>query len=386
MQIQQVKLKSLKTNEMFQKRYFLPFLTLLFACNSLFAQDPNYAGPAKMYVTNYYRDAAEAKKLIASNSFTGANNRIAYMEKSVASIKTKDPAYNVAPLESEIADLKNQLAAAEAKETQRIADNSTNAWAEIELNKTLDYLFKDASFHVGTFEDDIQKAKKELEDYVSKTNFVLEKTNSADPSYIPYIQRTAAGQDQYIADKKRLLADVSSKEYFEGAYYEIRLHQAFWDAARKIYPAEKSFESAYQKITSFIAEVGSMEDVAKIAAANETEKIAARKMESPIATDLVISQSFIDLFNAKFSAKYGTVLRCVLLQENWTIERNELTGIVTGRNRAAQIAYKGADGKCYLLSNVVYLYEEFVGDKFINRVLIYNGLGGQEMLCENVKN
>ncbi len=349
------------------------------------AQDPNYSGPAKMYVNNYFKDAVQAKKLIESKSYIGAQTKITYMEKSVATIKTKDPKYDTNSMETEIAELKVQLEAGEKNEEKRLEDNRAAQWSELDLRNTMDYLFKNANFQVGTFEDDIEEAKKTLAEYKEKTDFVLEKTQTPDPEYIRYIERAAYGLDQHIADWKNLLADISTTDHFQGAFYEMRLHQAHWDAAKRIYPSEKSFASCYDKITTYINEVGSMDKVAQIATDNDKDKIANRKMEAPVAKDATFEKSFTDLFNAKFQSKYGVVLKCVLLQENWTTERNQLTSVVTGRNRAAQIAYKGADGKCYLLSNVVYLYEEYVGGQFINRVLVYNGLGGSEMLCENVK-
>ena len=75
----------------------------------------------------------------------------------------------------------------------------------------------------------------------------------------------------------------------------------------------------------------------------------------------------------------------MLTQDGWTTERHKISGIVTGRNRTAKMVYKAKDGKCYLLADQVFYYEEFIGGKFTNRQIIYSGQGGQEMLCENVK-
>lgn len=91
-------------------------------------------------------------------------------------------------------------------------------------------------------------------------------------------------------------------------------------------------------------------------------------------------------FNGKYGNTYkGTALKAVLLQDGWTIERHNISGVITGRNRIGQLAYKGADGKCYLLPNPIYIYQAYIGGSFSNTEVIYNGFSGEEMLCENVK-
>ncbi len=358
------------------------YTVLLLTSMNSFGQDTDYVGPAKMYVTNYYKSSTETKKLIEMGSLVGAETKIGYMEKSVASIKTKDPAYNVSKMESEIAGFKEDLAAAKIADQARRDAVHTDGWAALDLDKALAYLFKESNLQVGTY--DIEEAKAQITTFAEKTSFILEKTDAPDPAYIRYIEKGALDLDSDIDGWKQELGQVNTKELFEAAYYEMRLHQAYWESARKIYPAQKSFEANYQKVTTCINEVGTMEQIEKIATENDKKQIADRRLKPAVLNDAALEKSITDLFNKHFKTTYGSVLKCVLLQEIWTIERNELTGVVTGRNQAAQIAYKGSDGECYLLSGVIFLNEEYVGGQFINRTISYGGHGGSMMLCENV--
>ncbi len=91
-----------------------------------------------------------------------------------------------------------------------------------------------------------------------------------------------------------------------------------------------------------------------------------------------------------FNKVYGTsrnvtALKAVLTQDGWTTLRNSLTGIIIGRQRTAKLAYKGSDGKCYLLPDYVFIHEDYNGSSFTNTGAVFNGLDGEEMLCENVK-
>jgi hypothetical protein len=132
--------------------------------------------------------------------------------------------------------------------------------------------------------------------------------------------------------------------------------------------------------------VGTGDDIIKTAAKNEAAAIKERKMAAPVVKDAAMEKMLLNGFNSKYGSVYkGTALKAILLQDGWTIERHDISGVVTGRNRIAQLAYKGSDGKCYLLPQNIYIYQAYVSSSFTNTEVIYNGFSGQEMLCENVK-
>ncbi|MBK6378359.1 MAG: hypothetical protein IPF72_00825 [Chitinophagaceae bacterium] len=69
---------------------------------TLFAQDANYTGPAKTYVTGFYKQAEEAKKSIETQKFVAAQTKVDQMYRAITSIKSKDSSYNTASMEVEL--------------------------------------------------------------------------------------------------------------------------------------------------------------------------------------------------------------------------------------------------------------------------------------------
>jgi hypothetical protein len=339
---------------------------------------------AKMYVNNFNKLVEETKVSQSKNMLFSVKSKIESMQKTIATINAKDASYNTSEMESKVEEFKIWLVESEQKKEQKINDQFNNQWADINVKRALDYLFKEANLNVGSFSADI--AQKRLEEYIAKMNEVLKATKNVDEDYVRYISRFGLNVDSYLDKKKSLLAEVNNKDLFEPAFLELKLYQAYWDAAQKIYPNETEFAANYNKVTALRNSIGSLDDVDKIASKNLEAQIKDRKLPSPVAHDAALEKFFIDGFTAKYGKKYnGVAIKCVLTQDGWTTERHKISGVVTGRNRTAKMVYKSNDGKCYLVADQVFYYEEFIGGKFTNRQIIYSGLGGQEMLCENVK-
>jgi hypothetical protein len=76
------------------------------------------------------------------------------------------------------------------------------------------------------------------------------------------------------------------------------------------------------------------------------------------------------------------ILRLVIIDEDWTIRRHELTGAILHRYIRAAIAVKTKDGNCAYY-NLVTFQEDYIGGKF--QPLKYDGAGDKVMMsCENV--
>jgi hypothetical protein len=194
--------------------------------------------------------------------------------------------------------------------------------------------------------------------------------------------------DPFLESIERILSQSTGEKggNWEVSYYELQGEQAHWDAAVKVFPEEPEFAKIYAKVTAIVNKYGSLDKIYAKTQGNKVEKIKNTKLPPATVKDASFEKILMEGFNKKYSSEYnGTALKAVLTQDGWTIERNSLTGIVTGRNRTGKIAYKGKDGKCYLLSNNIFIYQAFIGNSFSNTEVIYNGLGGEEMLCENVK-
>jgi hypothetical protein len=78
----------------------------------------------------------------------------------------------------------------------------------------------------------------------------------------------------------------------------------------------------------------------------------------------------------------GEVLRVVIVDPDWMVRRNELTGIVLHRYIRAAIAVKNSDGTCTVWPLVTF-QQDYVGDKF--QKTKFDGVGDPYKIpCENV--
>jgi hypothetical protein len=348
---------------------------------STFAQDPDYTGPAKIYVKAFWKNVEAFK--------SGKGGSAQNLERGIKNTKEADPAYNTSAMEAEakIWKEKSDQTQSEKKEKANqdekiIEEKNQELKNSVGAKNNLEYLFKDANLQVG--HNNIEFAQKRLDDFKAKTEGAL-KTSNPSQDYVKYISKFKGTMPQFYQRNKALLADINNVEEYQPAFMELQLYEAYWDAAQKIYPAEAEFKTAYNELVNYKKSVGSLNDVKNVSDKNSAEKIKSTKMESPKIKDASLEKYTSDAFNTRFGKVYGIALKVVLTQDGWTTEKNSLTGITTGHYRSTQLAYKGNDGKCYLLSGILYIHEDYVGNSFTNRTLVYDGLGGKEMLCENVK-
>jgi hypothetical protein len=180
-------------------------------------------------------------------------------------------------------------------------------------------------------------------------------------------------------------AQNTTPEAAEANFYIAKSNQLYWDAAVKIFPEETSYADEYKIITDLVNKNGSLEDMKTGMNKNNTEQIKSRKLPAAVVKDAAIEKLFIDAFNNRYKDEFkGTAIKAVVLQSDWQTKRHEVSGIITGRIREGAIAYKGTNGKCYLIKSY-YIHQEYIGTAFKNTASIYVVHSGDEMLCENVK-
>ncbi|MEP7238899.1 MAG: hypothetical protein ABI685_13565, partial [Ferruginibacter sp.] len=191
------------------------------------------------------------------------------------------------------------------------------------------------------------------------------------------------GRDLYAIDSR--CREQTAPENAERDYYEMMLNQAYWDAAQKLYPDEPDFKITYQLATKLLQGLGTLEDVHTLAAKSKQKKISDTKLPTAVVKDAALERMFIDAYNNRYGSEdKATAIKAVITTDDWQIERNEVTGIVTGRIRRGVLVLKKADGKCYLTS-YFNIHQEYVGSSFSATAKPIYGFGSQEMLCENVK-
>ncbi len=350
---------------------------------------PNYAGPAKMYVTNYYKQAEDAKTNIQRQIFTGAQNKIEQMEKSLAQLKTKDPSYNTAAMEAEIKNFKAAMETEKYNIENANAAGDNKAASEEAAAKVLKEIFgmDNLDFRTDQFPLRamiVQKHKASLQSYLAlsakaSASALEGYRKNNDVFFLTHTNTTLKKFENFLPTAK-------GTDWIEGIYYSLQYHQSFWDAAQKIYPQENDFAAMYQKVTAFVNKAGSMENMKGKGNANNTEYIKNTKLPVAVVKDAKLEKVLIDDFNKKYGTSNNvSALKAVLTQDGWSTLRNSISGAVIGRERTAKVAYKGSDGKCYVLTDYVFIREEYIGSSFTNTKAVFNWLDGKEMLCENVK-
>jgi len=104
--------------------------------------------------------------------------------------------------------------------------------------------------------------------------------------------------------------------------------------------------------------------------------LSDEKLEAEMITAFKASQTYKDRVK-------GEVLRVVIIDPDWMIRRNELTGIILHRYIRAAIAVKNSDGTCTVWQNVTF-QQDYVSDKF--QKTKFDGIGDPYKIpCENVK-
>ena len=183
---------------------------------------------------------------------------------------------------------------------------------------------------------------------------------------------------------ENFLPTAKGTDWVEGTYYTLQYHQSFWDAAQKVYPQETDFVAMYQKVTAMVNNLGSMDVMKTKGTAANAEAVKNRKLPPAVMKDANAEKMIVDAFNRVYSSDYkGTAIKGIILQSEWHPVKNELTGVILGRQRQFAIVYKGTDGKCYLV-NSIYLYQEYNGSGYANTTAKYAANSGTEMLCSNV--
>lgn len=114
-------------------------------------------------------------------------------------------------------------------------------------------------------------------------------------------------------------------------------------------------------------------------------KTKAAVMPKSARSDEKLEAEMITAFKASQTYKNrvkGDVLRVVIIDPDWMIRRNQLTGIILHRYIRAAIAVKNSDGTCTVWQNVTF-QQDYVSDKF--QKTKFDGIGEPYKIpCENV--
>ena len=370
------------------------FVAIVFFSVTLNAQDANYKGPAKMYVSTFWRQADVFK------NGKGTESNIANMGKAIAGIKEKDPSYSTSTMEEELKKRKDEVEKKQANEDAKFNEKANAIEGKNEKTRQITQMFNDIT---NCVQITIPSEEKDIVDFKDRVKSILErkdilaafKERYKDDAYLEaLVDELKSGSDIPLSREINMVVleinDPSGSDgsNWEQPYYKIQGIKAYWEAAQQMFPEIPECAEALKRCNELASKYGTAEQIKAITKSNKATAIKTRKLPAPVVKDAALEKILIEGFNKRYGPAYNAkAVKAVLTQDGWTTERNAITGIVTGRNRTGKIAYKTeeGDGKCYLLGNNIYIYEEYIGGSFTNAKVIYIGLGGEEMLCENVK-
>lgn len=348
------------------------------------AQDFIYEGPAKLEVRSFWINAMGIAK---TGKFAEG---VAMLEAKLAMVKEKDPAYKTDKMEAEILKWKAKISGSGTSSSGAGATSNNAALSptqkSIKADKLMRSLFVETPLRVNN--SDIPVIEFRFKEYNDKLQELVDlntRPNASDVKYIKtYIQSSMYGTNQVIGNVEAVKSTNGDMNGITQNYYLAKYHQLYWAAAQKIFPEEADYADEYKKITALVDANGSLEDMKAGRTKNNAEKVKNTKLPAAVIKDAAAEKMMIDAFNKVYKSDYkGTAAKAIILQSDWHSVRNELTGIITGRQRQFAVVVNGNDGKCYLVKSI-YLYQEYNGSAYTNTIAKYAEYPN-EMLCENAK-
>jgi hypothetical protein len=134
---------------------------------------------------------------------------------------------------------------------------------------------------------------------------------------------------------------------------------------------------------SFRIEGSSFSHYAQLVPTLRSEETKGVGMSAPKRNDAAMSGAMLKAMQASSSEAWkDQIMRIVILDPDWFIERHPISGAILFRYIRAEVAVKGRDGKCSFYQLCTFK-QDYVGGKF--GATRYDGHGDRQSLpCENV--
>jgi hypothetical protein len=351
------------------------------------AQDPLYKGPAKAVVDSFWLAVSNLETLLASGvSQEDANKLILSLDRMKDRIREKDRAYIYGPLNEKIKSL-TKLEKQYRDEKNGIKTLTSPGISDETIKKINELLTAMFDVSLGEHKVPNLRSKAEAMDKNLLSLLALDRSGSQRTlaRYLVRLNKKAVeAQNGYPVLEKKCL-ERTDIEMAAVDFYLFGYYRSYWDAARKIFPEESQLEAAYTVTNRILTGFGSVEKLEGIVSVNYIRQVKETMIPAPKIRDTGLEQLFMDAYNKMYSESFkGKALKAVILSDDWIIERNEISGVVTGRLRKGAIAYKNSEGKCYLIREF-FIKQEYVNGAFVGTKSVYAVGIGQEMLCENLK-
>lgn len=353
------------------------FIVLMLAALNITAQQLSTSGQSNL---KFYNKAIERLQKMKPGSM-GYEEAIMDAEKKIASIKKTDPTYDVSSMEAEV--LKYRTEDSVSKEANEKDLNASRS-SEQDLEKFL--MWTPENFKNSKTDQEFSELQKKVDEQIEAIkDFCKTNLKANDESKLSKIEGywEVSGPDQTrIVSTKNNYDKSEGVEYAVYNYYQLKWIYNKWKAFLEVYPSSESILEAKQMAEDVLSMLGSAENAKKHAASVKAGRIADTKMAAAAVSDPDLESQIKKALLASKFANGRTVIKVNILSKDWTVQRNQITGIILSRTKAYTAAIKEKDGKCTLLQYADFK-QDYVGGKYGTG---YLSLGQTtEILCENVK-
>lgn len=347
-------------------------IVLFFISLNCLSQQLSTSGQSNL---KFYNKAIERLQRMTPGS-VGYDEAIMDAERKIASIKKTDPGYNVSAQEEEIKKYKQGNAKMNEVTGKTFAD------IDKELNSFLTWGPKE--FKNSKTDADYSKMSNKVDEQISLlSTFCKSDLTLTGKKYQHKIEDywNMSGPDETEINSTRKYYE-KSEERNVYSYYQIKWLYNKWKLFSETYSESEDLKEALQKAEEVLKMIGSESDAKKHTETVKANRIAQTKMNPASVNDPELEKQ---IKTAVLKSKFGIgkeVIKVNVHSSEWTLQKNNISGVTLSRTKGFSAALKDSNGKCSLLHYADYK-QDYVGGTFAKG---YINLGEVvEMLCENVK-
>lgn len=364
-------------------KYFFTTSVVLFSLVAL--AQPGDNPRIKPFLDKFNKSMEEIRKVEASgqeNKTVACKIHADNAMTAIGHIKKRDPNYDVASLEAMVKPyIDAQSAAVEARNNSIKASGfhaGTSPYSCYSLfSANLTTEFRPTG---GNLDEDIKNHIALLKTYEERVEVLLRDHKDGVETCLPHLRNSTDAARERIAKYKKVI-ETEEIQSVKSAYRELVGEQTYWNAARRIYPAFTDAATVYQQATDGLTAVGNMEQVMAKANERKKEKMKNTFMPKAVVTNAALEAEFKEAFANEGWGE--TIVKINLLSRDWTILRNSITGVITGRIQTAAIVAKQKTGNCILYDYTI--QQAYTGSGYSSTSRRHaHGVLAAEFLCENV--
>lgn len=354
-----------------------------------FSQEPASSQGKQAFTT--LNATLEKLKTMDPTSFS-YQSEIDKATKRIQTIKQYDPTFDLSAKEQQLQSfVKIQKEAVSAKEANKAAADAAGT-ASGNLYSEMEELYQAPS--TSDFQE--QGGTKIASDAESILNDFRSRTDA-------FIANDAAGRikqakdyNRYIEPKsisyeKSGLEDILKKidEYIKNSndldgalvnYYLVKKYEIYWNSLEKAMPDDTEIKANAVLARKYAAGLSSISEIKTSVDKNKKASLANVKVPNAVRKDANTEALFRNAFNA--TGWNETIFKINLLDSDWHIERNSLTGVITGRHQTAAITAKNRNGDCILYTFTI--IQEYNGSSYQSTAKRYGHLSSY-MSCDNAQ-